>query len=110
MTVAPSHTNLPACPPWCTSPASHPYTGKAADGSYVARYHEAPNLAGVQAEHEPMSIVSHPTISTNITSEQQAVSHDGSTIQAAPVITLWTENPVLTAGDARPRCAAASGG
>ena len=54
MTDAPSTTH-PACPPWCSWPAGHPYTDAAKDGSYVARYHDAPTVAGVLPEHKPMA-------------------------------------------------------
>ena len=56
MTDAPSHTDLPACPPWCKSPAGHPYTDEAVDGSYEARYREdAERLGEVTPSTKSMS-------------------------------------------------------
>ena len=103
MTDAPSHTDLPACPPWCKSPAGHPYTDEAVDGSYEARYHEdAERLGEVAPLARSMSYsgLAGSSIDATITCEEQAVT-GGGVVQWEPRITLWAENPVLTAEEAR---------
>lgn len=95
-------TKLLPCPPWCLWPAGHPYTDEALDGSYVLRFHEdGRDLGAVFPELGPAGAYGRQPLSVGISCEEQALGGDGPAVRAAPVITLWAENPVLTAEETR---------
>jgi len=93
---------LPACPSWCSWPAGHPYEDQAADGSYVLRYHEvSQDLGCVSPENPPDSTHNRAVVSVGLSCEERAVADAGPSYLAPLVITLWTENPLLTVAEAR---------
>ena len=103
MTDAPS-TNLPPARPGAranraTRTPMRPRTAATLPGTTKALRTWA-RLSPRPALH-PFSGLKDSPISATIDSEEQAVSDNGPAVQSAPRITLWTENPVLTAEEAR---------
>lgn len=57
-------------------------------------------LPGVVTEHE-LAAARDRRVKTGISCEEQAVTEGGPAVQEAPLITVWTDDPVMTAAEAR---------